>query len=781
MDDSQESDFVITQVLPSVAPERNGKSSTNRVITVELSSEESSLDPLSSPPTLLKAPKNPGPDSPLVPTHTITDSLDHIPFSSPLLKKLGLNPTNDLLSEQGLSSSLHSNHLSPPFNEVISAFESTSSRHRTPSPRPAPKDMNSNSNLRPRTDSTSSSDESLFSRPSPAKQQKSITTPVSTVLSPRKHNVGSARKKFQRTTKITDFFPTKPKATAKKTPSTSDMLDDILKTSLEEEEYYADLDRIQEIQSEAKREQEEMWLHREQEKKSKSEFTADLAARFQVDLSETKSFGLPHKLVDPEGSLKPIKHSQTFYPLDFNKELKINLAFYKNNSSYTAIDGLSETEDRNKRSTKHETDSYFFQPQFRQQHYQLCANALQTLPKNAWYTFLSHVDTPNLLIESGVLLARIRANKTITGPRQPLPLVIWKWIMCNTLRSKLLPTHYQQYRDCLVEGYDSETSMPVLALTLQSIFMMSGGNPEIVTSIFNTTEGGDFDHPQCNIGESFQRVLSPKGHDYLPQATAIELMIDVAVKIVIGVKAAPNLVNSTLVAVVLASIDASFLSVSRTPFSKQAAPMLFFGSQISRLLESIPADEWNNDKGSQSWLALSELLGTVIPAQNYELRNRILNVLSCVNNDRAKLLKICLALRFLVESWSDPHLAATPLAEVTRETCLRDINIIVKKVLLPSIDTIFSQPSEQDDKDGVSAQTPVLYRIHYMNHCLHNVSTLDTETATALVRALELKADSLTRQMRVSHPEILLQIGVLETTISSLRGRLPAYDVFSAV
>lgn len=209
--------------------------------------------------------------------------------------------------------------------------------------------------------------------------------------------------------------------------------------------------------------------------------------------------------------------------------------------------------------------------------------------------------------------------------------------------------------------------------------------------------------------------------------------------------------------------------------------MLFFGSQISRLLESIPADEWNNDKGSQSWLALSELLGTVIPAQNYELRNRILNVLSCVNNDRAKLLKICLALRFLVESWSDPHLAATPLAEVTRETCLRDINIIVKKVLLPSIDTIFSQPSEQDDKDGVSAQTPVLYRIHYMNHCLHNVSTLDTETATALVQALELKADSLTRQMRVSHPEILLQIGVLETTISSLRGRLPAYDVFSAV
>lgn len=104
-----------------------------------------------------------------------------------------------------------------------------------------------------------------------------------------------------------------------------------------------------------------------------------------------------------------------------------------------------------------------------------------------------------------------------------------------------------------------------------------------------------------------------------------------------------------------------------------------------------------------------------------------------------------------------------------------------EKVLLPSIDTIFSQPSEQDDKDGVSAQTPVLYRIHYMNHCLHNVSTLDTETATALVRALELKADSLTRQMRVSHPEILLQIGVLETTISSLRGRLPAYDVFSAV
>jgi hypothetical protein len=788
MDDSQESDFMITQVVPSVASKRNGKSITHRVIPVDLSSQETSVEPLSSPPTLVKKSMNPVTDSPLAQSDSFTDSKDYFPFSPPPSKELGLKTTNNLPSKQELSSfSLHLNHPSLPFNEVAPAFETPSFHNRTPSPQLESKNMNFNPTVRPQADSTSSSDESLFSRPSPAKQQKSITTPVSTVLSPRKHNVGSsARKKFQRTTKITDFFPTKPKSTDKKVTSTSNILDDILKTSLEEEEYYADLNRIQEIQSETKREQEEIRLHREQEKKFKLQFTAELASRFQADSSEPKtSFALPHMLVDPEGSLKPIKDSQTFYPLNFNEELKINLAFHKNNSRNTILlDDLSEAKDRKKRSTKDATDFYFFQPQFGQQHYQLSPNALKMLPKNAWYSFLSQVDTPNLLIESGVLLARIRANKSITSPRQPLPLVIWKWIMCNSLRSKLLPTHYQQYRDCLVEGYDSEASMSVLSLTLQSIFMMIGANPEIVMSIFNSTDSDPIDSVQCNIEESFQRVLSPKGHDYLPQAAAIELMIDVAVKILIERKAAPYLVNATFIATALASIDASLLSISRTPFSKNhAVPMLFFGSQISQLLESIPVGKWNDGKGSQSWLALSELLGTIIPAQNYELRNRLLNVLSRVNNDRAKILKISLALRFLVESGPklNPELVAKTLAEFTQETDLLDINMIVAKVLLPSIDFIFRQCPEKDDEDDVSVQTPVLYRIHYMNHCLHNVNTLNTAMATALVRALELKADSITRLMRVSNPEILLQIGVLGTTVLSLRSRLPAYDVFSAV
>lgn len=756
---SQEFDIIITHVAPS----SNTKNPTSD-LTIDLSSRGSSVEPLSTPPTKqTQKPVTTGTPSLTATSDTVTNNHASLPW---------INKESDNLTSSGKNSPLY---LNSPF--------STSNPSSSLNKKSTLELSTANSMVRPRSNSVSSSDESIFSRPSPAKQQKSITsTPKSSLLSSLKRNTKSHSTRSisppKKNLKITDFF-LKSKSAIEKPTSENDILNDILKTSIEEDDYYKDLDRIQEIQFETKREQEQIRLRHEHEAAFKRDFTAELALRLQAHLDPKTPFGLPHKLIDPDGQLKPIQHSQTFYPLNFEEELKINLTFYKNNSSSCILlDQLSNKQ--NNETTRDKTDFYFFQPQFRQQHYQLSPHTLKTLPKNMWYSFLSQVETPNLLIESGILMARIRASKSNNNlSSQPLPFVLWMWIMCNALRSKLLFTHYQKYCDCLVESYDADSSIPHLFVTLQTIFLMVGGSPDIVTDIFKYPYSnlGSFN---CNIQGSFQHRLSPKGHDYIPQAAAIELIVDVAVRIVKAVKEkSAYLVHATFIAVGLASVDTALLSVSRTVFTKNhTSPSLFFSSKLAELLDLIPAKKWKGRESIWSWATLSELLVEIVPREKYELRTRFLNVLSGVNNERIKLLKSYLALRFLVDAGPvanserfEPLIFFTPVSD------LLDINTIVSRVLIPSIDSIFSKLSENNN----CHQTPVLYKIHYMNHCLHNVSALNTSTAKQLVQTLELKADNLTRQMRVSNPEVLLQIGIIESTLSSLRSRLPAYDVFSAV
>lgn len=756
MDSSQEFDIIITHVAPSVASSKTPISD----LTIDLSSQDSSVEPLSTPPTPTKQIQKPvTTDSHSLAVSTVTDTNSHASLSS------WINQESDNLTSE--------KHPPIDLNPLLLPLDK----------KPTPELSNANIMVRPRSDSELSSDESIFSRPSPAKQQKSITsTPKFSLLSSLKKNTKSLSTHSispkKKNSKITDFF-SKSESAIEKPTRENDILNDILKTSIEEEDYYKDLDRIQEIQFETKREQDQIRLRHEQEAAFKSQFTAELALRFQAHLDPKTAFGLPHTLIDPDGQLTPIQNSQTFYPLNFEEELKINLAFYKSNSSGCVLLDQLSNEQSSETNIGDKTDFYFFQPQFRQQHYQLSSHTLKTLPTNVWYSFLSQVETPNLLIESGILMARIRASKSNNNLSQPLPFVLWKWLMCNSLRSKLLLTHYKKYCDCLVESYDVDSSIPHLFVTLQTMFLMVGGSPDIVTDIFKSPDS-DLGCFSCNIQGSFQHSLSPKGHDYLPQAAAIELIVDVAVRIVKAVKGkSPYLVHAAFIAVGLASVDASLLSVSRTVFTRNhTSPSVFFSSKLAELLDLIPAKKWKARESTWSWDALSELLTKIVPSQKYELRTRLLNVLSGVNTERIKLLKSYLSVRFLVDAGPAANSELFErLIFFTPVTDLLDINTIVSEVLIPSIDSIFSRLSETNN----GYPTPVLYKIHYMNHCLHNVSALDTSTAKQLVQTLELKADNLTRQMRVSNPEILLQIGIIESTLSSLRSRLPAYDVFSAV
>lgn len=555
---------------------------------------------------------------------------------------------------------------------------------------------------------------------SPTKEQATNPLPRANRRKRSSESKASLSKKYH---KIDNFFSTGQKGQrAKDVPSSlPKYMADLLVENSAETDYYSRLDELEKLDKQEAGLTENLKKLDNDRDLLKAQIRKELTTR--LDSPGPNSL-IPGNKMGIENVIKPMSDGSAF-KYKFNLEHEIDEMILH----------------RMTQSSSNE-DFYFFQPCYKPQKYRITP---KTVFKN-WYRFLKHVDTPNDIMESGILLRKIRAN-----PEERLPLTIWLWIVHNLPTSLALAYAREQYFEVLTSTYSKWESGNLL-LAVFALFAIVGADPKVVSAVYTEISEKKID-PKAEdfLLTSYLPVMSTR-HYYLPQTHVLDLVLDVVVEIT-SKNDTPELLLPTCTLVCLAAIDASLLYYHG---------LLKFGNYLSRLFNSVPTDLWEKSPESEFWRIAARLLCRAIPLSRPELRYRLIEVLSLDCSIRVHEFRHYLATLFFVHP-SHPD-------EIPPPCCFNstDIDQVIVKSILPVFtdNAFFNDPL-------------VTTRLQYLQHALHHFSNISVENRTKLLGFLEPQLLKFRRSLRLQTPHILVRVAILDNLVTSIKDSMPIYDVYA--
>lgn len=414
-------------------------------------------------------------------------------------------------------------------------------------------------------------------------------------------------------------------------------------------------------------------------------------------------------------------------------------------NSFNLEQEIEEAITQRSEESEADVDFFFLTPYFKPQSYAFSSKEVF----KGWYTFLKYADTPNDMIESGLLLNRIKAH-----PDDCISFSIWLWILCNIPQSSMPDSTRDQYLQVLTHGLP-KLSRESLLQTIYVLFAAVGADTDVISSVCTLGSNSE----SISMDEDFLAschlpVLSTKNY-FFPQGHPVNLVLEVATTIIVKNESF-EIIIPVLILVLLVSIDTSLL-YTNTP--------LEITKNVEALLNAVPNEMWENHEPNNSfWYPAACLLSRIIPAERSELRYRILESLKNGSNQRVHYLRRRLAAVFFQQATS------SDVASITF-TPGNDVNRLVENTLIPAL----------ADPKFFLAKPPTLItaKLQFLLHALHNLPDISVDLSSTLLSHLEPELATLKRSLRTLPQESLVQVSVLDTIVTSIRNSIPSYDVYA--
>lgn len=524
------------------------------------------------------------------------------------------------------------------------------------------------------------------------------------------------RRKYKQ---LSEFFVNKS-SNQQKTPQIPKKVADMLKEDPEEQAHYS---RMKDIDAILQEEAEEMssWEKKEARAKEVEESVSkELTSRLQ---SKGPTSLLPSGAPEEyEGLVKRMKIEESC-EVNYNIEAEVKHRVHL----------LKE-------SSHPPTDFFFFTPFFQTEKYCMPDKSIF----KSWYRFLMYVDTPNSMIESGVLLDQMKKN-----PEEPIPIPVWMWILHSIPAATLLNLKRKQYFDVLTAAIPKCKSAELLK-SLHSLFVLAGGNARVISSIFSVASNfkklpDSFDL----LSPAYQPLLSPH-HYYFPQTHLLELVLDVVATITTN-NETPELIPLAGALICVSAVDASLL-YSYTP--------TLFSNHLDKLFSSTSPETTQPPTLSPPWRMLIRIVCRVIPTAQPHLRLRLLEALNHGASNSVHTFRRCLAASFFLQ------LLQTPDIETTYHK-ISDIGWLLSEKILPALSS-----------DGFFKQTAaaITIQLQFLQHALHNISALTVNSKESLLEVLNPYLAKLKRSMRLQTPDMLALTSILDVMVGAIKSSMPIND-----
>lgn len=397
-------------------------------------------------------------------------------------------------------------------------------------------------------------------------------------------------------------------------------------------------------------------------------------------------------------------------------------------------------------------DFFFFKAYYKPQKYCIPSKSVF----KGWYSFLQHSQTPNDMIESGVLLRRIQANL-----KDPLPFDVWLWILHNIPASPSLTYARDQYIGVLTLA-QGKLPLSGLLQALYALFSVTGANPTILSFVFNVADDFKTKSIVRDVLQSSNLPVLSTGHYYLPQIPTLEVVLETIVHIILK-NETPQAIFLATILLCLAAVDSSLL------YSYCSAHL---SDQLGSLFEAVPLNQWEG--GSQAvmppyWRILAHLISSVISVERSELRLRLLEALNHGTFLRVHFVRHKLAAIFFVRA----HFSSEDTDMSSFDT--DDLDEVLMKSVIP----ILADPAFFSDEPPHPTATPTAIKLQFLQHALHHVPLLSVDTRAELLKYLNPPLQKLKRLLRVQSADNTVLHSVLDSLVHSIKKTMPIYDVYA--
>lgn len=545
----------------------------------------------------------------------------------------------------------------------------------------------------------------------PAKRERTLSSPSKISKRTRSSMAGEYKS-------LTDFFSQKSQSVPKPLAIQKEVAD-LLKVDKNEEKFYNQLKSIenfiQEELDESMKEKEQATKYQELNNKILEKLESRLTAKLGDLLN---SPFLPKEYQE----LVPSETPTRVYSYNAESEVK-----YMANLLHSGDEQVP-------------TDFFFFKPLYYVQEFHITDRS----NFKSWYSFLNYCDTPNSMIESGVLLKKVKSHE-----EEPLPLTIWLWLLSNAQAASSLKYSKRQYFEVLSESLPNIEDDKFLDI-LFSLFTTIGANPQVLTSIIHTSspdsKSDDVDH----LASAFQEVLSSKNY-YMPQVHLVELILELASDLAVKNASLKNLLLTGLL-ICMSAADASF-TYSFTPaiFSKTLESIF---SHVQNSIEEVPLAFLRT---------LSDAISAVIPSTHSKIRLRLLDVLSHGLHPNVHRFRRHLATSFLLQ------LQYPEGNEEVEASVFTNADSLFTESLIPFVSSM-----------PLSDQDPTLLTLYFQftKHALHHFDLVSHSVKQQFLELTDPYLARLTRSMRQQTPEVLVLQTVLNSLVSMIRSSMPAHDIY---